>query len=172
MQIIEGKIYYAPVVYDINDEEIYLKKKKQLKEAKGKFQELDLEIFEKATRREVMFLKGEQIVVTRFKYRPVLVLKHISGKQKVKVVPLYTNREKYESDEYCYKLADESVVDVSREFSIKNKMLKKMSKPPDVKDSQFNEIVKIFKDKVCPEYKIISESEYKCKKIKIKRIRN
>ncbi len=37
MQIIEGKIYYAPVVYDINNEEIYLKKKKQLKEVKKSF---------------------------------------------------------------------------------------------------------------------------------------
>lgn len=168
MQIIEGKIYYAPVVYDINDEEIYLKKKKQLKAVKKKFSELDLEIFEKATRAEVMFLKGEQIVVTRFKYRPVLVLKHIRGKQKVKVVPVYTNRDKYDNDEYCYKLGDESIVDVSREFSIKNKMLKKMSKSPVVSDIQFNHIVKIFKDKICPEYKIITNDENKCRKIKIK----
>ena len=149
MIIAKGKVYWAPVFFDIDGTEVYIKRKKKLKKLERRNSKSQLENYEITSLENIMWQHESQGVI-EFKTRPVLVIKILEKKNKVKVIPIYTFRDKYEGDEYCYNISDSSIADISREFNINKKLLKKQ-KSLKVNKYQFNEIVTIFKSKMCPE---------------------
>lgn len=161
MQISIKKVYYTVVMYDLDGEfEHFFRKKKDIKKLKKKYGKNFEELIEEVKLDEIKYNKDEKYLCTAFKLRPVVVLNKIEGKNKYKVCPIYSYREKYKTDEYCYKLKEsiygekDSFVDVSREFNIKAKYLFHTEKYNNngigIKDIDFENIVDIFLNKMAP----------------------